>query len=240
MLYFIHDLDDNLQKFHPHAVDAMHAAAACAVIEDCGLTLTVDEVKKLIEESVRTKNSHFDLLIEQHGADWRTLHLGYNLRMDRGIVKPIAHLPACMAQFNGHAEHSILSHSHMAWASDCVDINGIRPWIPDERIITLEMYHTEPKHKGFKGFELALQSMGGPDPKNVIFTDDTAANHVMAKKMGMQTVWSSHGRTLAAEFASSVDHIVDDVTVFMQNLAQHMGLPAVKTQGRAPSLAPDS
>lgn len=238
MLYFIHDLDDNLQHFHPHAVDAMNAAAAQAAIEDCGLSLTVDEVKKLIEESVRVKNAHFDLLVERHGADWHTLHRGYNQRVDRAVVKPLPQLPSCMTQFNGHAEHSILTHSHMIWASECVDINGIRPWMPDERIITLEMYHAEPKHKGFRGFELALQAMGGPDPKDVIFTDDTAINHVTAKKMGMQTVWSSHGRALAAEFTTSVDHVVDDVTVFMQALAQQMGLVTKKTKGRKPSPTP--
>lgn len=228
MLYFIHDLDDNLQKFHPNAADVMNMAAAAAAIEDCGLNLTAAEVKDLIEQSIRAGKTYFDVLVDDHGADWLALHQGYNMRVDRAIVKPIPHLPSCMAQFNGHAQHVILTHSHMVWASDCVDINNIRPWFPDDRIIALEMYKEEPKHRGFKGFELALQAIGSPDPKDVIFTDDTAANHVMAKKMGMQTVWSSHGRTLPAAFASAVDHVVDDVTVFMQGLANQMGLAPAK------------
>lgn len=217
--YYIHDLDDNLQRFKPQAEAVMNEACARAAIEDCGVGLGLQEAMDLIKESIATRQSHFQLFIERHGVDWDTLHLSYNQRVDRSIIDPIPQLPASLAALGSKAEHCILTHSHMLWASECVDLNKIRPWFPDQRIVTLEMYKEEPKHIGTKGFELALSRLGGPDPKDTVFTDDTPANLVTAKKMGMQTVWSSHGRVLPAAFSAYIDHVAHDACEFLQKLA---------------------
>lgn len=234
MRYYIHDLDDNLQRFKPHAEAAMNEACARAAVEDCGVGLGLQDALDLIRESMALRATPFQLLIERHGVDWDSLHLAYNQRVDRGIVNPIPQLPACLAALGSTAAHCILTHSHMLWASDCVDLNNIRPWFPDQRIVTLEMYKEEPKHVGTKGFELALSRLGGPDPKDTVFTDDTPANLVTAKKMGMQTVWSSHGRTLPAAFIAYVDHVAHDACEFLQTqIAAHN--PAAGRKPRGPA-----
>ena len=218
--YYIHDLDDNLHHFHQGMGASFNHAATRAAIEDCGVTLSPAEVEELIQRGHAERNDFTSLLVEQHGVDWDTLHHGYNIRVDRAVIKPLPHLPNCLTALGTDSVHSMLTHSHLCWATDAVAISRIEPWFPEDRIVTLEVYR-QPKNIGPRGFHIALERMGNPKPgqDQIIFTDDTLPNLVTAKKMGMQTMWSSHGRALPAEFASYVDFVSDDICAFLQQQA---------------------
>lgn len=218
--YYIHDLDDNLHHFHQGMGASFNHAATRAAIEDCGVTLSPAEVEELIQRGHAERNDFTSLLVEQHGVDWDTLHHGYNIRVDRAVIKPLPHLPNCLTALGTDSVHSMLTHSHLCWATDAVAISRIEPWFPEDRIVTLEVYR-QPKNIGPRGFHIALERMGNPKPgqDQIIFTDDTLPNLVTAKKMGMQTMWSSHGRSLPAEFASYVDFVSDDICAFLQQQA---------------------
>lgn len=214
--YYIYDLDDNLQRFRLETAQSFNKAAVRAAIDDCGLSLPEDEVEALIIEGHEKHHDFTILLVERHGIDWDKLHLSYNRRVDRQIIKPATALPGLLRAMGNQAQHCLLTHSHFEWASDCVDIHGIKPWFPANRIVSLEMYKDEPKHKGPKGFHLALDRLGAPDLKDTFFSDDTLANLVTAKKMGLTTVWTSHGRPLPAGQSQYVDHMVGSIEIFMQ------------------------
>lgn len=218
--YYIHDLDDNLQRFHQGIGISFNQAATRAAIEDCGLNLPPAEVEALIQRGHTERNDFTSLLVEQHGVDWDKLHHSYNMRVDRALIKPFPHLPGHLTALGTDNVHSMLTHSHMCWAKDAVVINHIEPWFPEDKLVTLEVYR-EPKNIGPRGFHMALERMGNPKPgqDEIIFTDDTLANLVTAKNMGMKTMWSSHGRALPPEFAPYVDFVNADICAFLQQQA---------------------
>ncbi len=216
MLYYIHDLDDNLQRTSPGARDAFQKAILATAAEDCGLGHAPEEI---FEQAVKGAELHNDFtffLIERYGVQWETLHFGFARRMDRSVIVPYDHLSGHFEALGDEAQHCLLTHSHFSWARDSLAINKIGPWIPEERIVSLEMYDKEMKNKGPRGFVMALDKLGGPDVKDVHFTDDSLANHVTAKKMGLRTIWTSHGRDMPAEYIPYVDQVVDNMEVFMR------------------------
>lgn len=218
--YYIHDLDDNLQRFHQGIGISFNQAATRAAIEDCGLNLPSAEVEDLIQRGYHERHDFTALLVEQHGVDWDKLHYSYNMRVDRALIKPFPHLPDRLTALGTDSVHSMLTHSHICWAKDAVGINRIEPWFPEDRLLTLEVYR-ETKNLGTRGFDMALERMGNPKPgqDEIFFTDDALVNLVTAKKMGLTTVWSSHGRPLPPEFAQYVDHVVGDICIFLQQQA---------------------
>ena len=226
--YYIHDLDNNLQRFRPEIASSFNRAAVRAAVDDCDLNLPENEVEALIIEGHEKHHDFTVLLIERHGIDWETMHVGYNRRVDRNIVEPALALPGLLQNMGDEAQHCLLTHSHFDWASDCVAIHKIEPWFPENRILSLEMYKGHPKHKGTKGFEMALDRLGGPDPKDTFFSDDTLPNLVTAKKMGLITVWTSHGRPLPKEYVPYVDHMVGSIDIFLQQQAAIIRKNALK------------
>ena len=215
MLNMIHDLDEMLYPAYPGAHDIMGDAAANAAVEDCGVAVTFAQARVLIDKSFAERNDWRDLLVEAHGIDADLLHAAYHKRLDHRLITPYPNLSQCFAALGARASHVILTHSAAEWAMRTVDHLSLRPWFPDERILSWEKYKA---HKGVstRGFEMALETLGGVDPRAAVFADDGLRNLATAKAMGLTTVWTSHGKTLPQGHARDVDHVVENIEVFMR------------------------
>lgn len=213
MLRMIHDLDDFLYPAFPDAMNIMGNAAAAAAVEDCGLKVSVAYARLLIDRAIK---NNFDWMtyLEQEGVDLDQLHDAYHKRLDQKLIKPYASLSKYFAELGSQASHVMLTHSNADWAGRAVDHIGLRPWFPENRILTWEKYKAS-KASSVKGFEMAANMLEA-DPREITFGDDNLRNLKTAKEMGMTTVWASHGRPLPAGQKQYVDHMVGNVEIFLQ------------------------
>ncbi len=215
MLNMIHDLDEMLYPTIPDAVNILGDAGAAAAIQDCDVKAPFAVVRALIDRSYDERHDWRELLVEQFGVDPEYLHAAYHKRLDHKIITPYPNLSQHFAALGNQASHVVLTHSSEEWATRTIEHIQLRPWFPDDRILAWEKYRAS-KGISTHGFELALQTLGGVDPRDAVFGDDSLRNLVTAKKMGLTTVWTSHGRSLPPEHIRHVDHVVENIEIFMQ------------------------
>jgi len=221
MLNMIHDLDEMLYPAYPGAHDIMGNAGAAAAIEDCGVALAFAAARALIDRSYAERIDWRDLLVEEHGVDADHLHAAYHKRLDHRLITPYPNLSQYFEALGAQASHVMLTHSAAEWAVRTVDHISLRPWFPDERILSWEKYKA---HKGVstRGFEMALEKLGGVDPRDAVFGDDSLRNLATAKAMGLTTVWTSHGQALPPGHSRTVDHVVENIEIFMKQQVSQM------------------
>lgn len=212
MLKMIHDLDNMLYPDYPDAYNIMNDAGALAAVHDCQLRITVAQARAMIDEAIATRPGWLDILVE-NGLDTDQFMAAYHQRLDHKVITPYPTLTQKFNELNGHADHVVLTHSNADWAGRAIDHIALRPWLPEERVLSWEHYK-EWKSSSTKGFEMAAQLLQA-DPKDIVFADDSLRNLKIAKSMGMTTVWTSHGRVMPAEHARNVDHAVENIEVFL-------------------------
>lgn len=213
MLKMIHDLDEMLYPTYPDAVNIMCNAGAIAAVQDCGLRRSVAEARAMIDRAIAERPDWMSYLVE-NGVDEDHLHAAYHKRLDHKLIAPYPSLSKHFSELGDHASHVMLTHSAGEWAARTVEHLALRPWFPDERILSWEKYRAL-KGTSTKGFEMAAQLLQA-DPRDITFADDSLKNLKTAKSMGMTTVWTSHGKPLPAGQAPYVDHMVGSIEIFMQ------------------------
>lgn len=213
MLKMIHDLDNMLYPDYPDAFNIMNSAAALVAVHDCQLQITVAEARKMLEKSIAERPGWLDILIEE-GLDTDYFMEAYHKRLDHTLITPYPTLTQKFNELNGHADHVVLTHSNADWARRAIDHIALRPWLPEERVLSWEKYKKW-KSVSTKGFEMAAAILQA-EPKDIVFSDDSLRNLTTAKSMGIATVWASHGRPLPAGQGRHVDHVVDNIVLFMQ------------------------
>lgn len=217
MLKMIHDLDNMLYPDYPDAFNIMNDAGALTAVHDCQLKISVAEARKMIDDAIATRPGWLDILIE-NGLDAEQFMDAYHKRLDHKVIQPYPTLSQTFNALNGHADHVVLTHSNADWAGRAIDHIALRPWLPEDRVLSWEKYK-EWKSVSTRGFEMAAQLLQA-DHKDIVFADDSLRNLKTAKSMGMTTVWTSHGRPMPAAHASSVDHVVENIDVFLQQQVQ--------------------
>lgn len=212
MLKMIHDLDNMLYPDYPDAFNIMNDAGAAAAVHDCQLKISVAEARTLIDRAIKECPGWLDLLVEK-GLDTDRFMAAYHKRLDHKVITPYPTLAQKFNALNGHADHVVLTHSNADWAGRAIDHIALRPWLPEDRVLSWEHYK-EWKSSSTKGFEKAA-SLLQADPKDIVFADDSLRNLKTAKSMGMTTVWTSHGRVMPAGQGAHVDHNVENIEVFL-------------------------
>ncbi len=222
MLKMIHDLDEMLYPLYPDGVDIMCHAGAVAAVEDCGLPVTVAEARAMIDRALAERQVDWMFYLLERGSTSDQLHAAYHKRLDHTLIQPYPSLSKYFAALGDQATHVMLTHSAHEWAVRTVEHIHLRPWFPDDRILAWEKYKAH-KSASTKGFEMALEKLGAARADQAVFADDSATNLVIAKKMGITTVWVSHARSLPAEQAAHVDQVVENIEIFMEQQVALLG-----------------
>jgi putative hydrolase of the HAD superfamily len=211
-----------LYPLYPDGVDIMCQAGAMAAVEDCGLPVTVAEARAMINRALAESQLDWMVYLLEYGSTSDQLHAAYHKRLDHTLIQPYPSLSKYFMALGDQAAHVMLTHSAHEWAVRTIEHIQLRPWFPDERILAWEQYKAHKSHST-KGFEMALEKLGVTRADQVVFADDSAVNLVIAKKMGITTVWVSHARALPAEQSVHVDHVVKNIEVFMKQQVALLG-----------------
>ncbi len=98
--------------------------------------------------------------------------------------------------FNHHQDMAmaILTSAHKKWAGPVLRHIGLDHLFPEERVIAYDDTSGELKSHSETPFRMAAAALNLP-PAQLVMVEDTAANLIIAKELGMTTVLVTHGDT---------------------------------------------
>ena len=227
--YIILDFDECLFE-HPSDLDFIFGIAYAEIAIEMGCGLSMEEATRVARQSFLDHGlSHF--AFADYGLDIEEMYI----RVHPHLVKTyITHHEEEIRSRNlrPHLDHdnielAILTHGTTHWASEVCKILGISDLFPEERIIGLEKSGFEMKCKSERPFDLALECLGlnkQNDLSNVYFVDDTPRNHVIADRLGLNTVLvGRHGTAIKQEREthSHIHEIHEDLWSFMNTVSSN-------------------
>ncbi|MBS1142043.1 MAG: HAD-superfamily hydrolase subfamily variant 3:Pyrimidine 5-nucleotidase [Proteobacteria bacterium] len=183
---WLFDLDNTLHNATPHIFPHINQSMRRYIEQHLG----VDE-----HEATRIRQDYWTRygatllgLMRHHGTDpkhflWET-HQFPNLKpmvvFDKPLIQMLRRLPGRKIIFSNAPRH---------YAEAVLDITGLRTCF--DAIYSVENLRFKPKPM-LAGFR-ALLKAEHLNPRSCIMVEDTLANLVSAKKLGMKTVWVSTG-----------------------------------------------
>lgn len=183
---WLFDLDNTLHNATPHIFPHINQSMRQYIERHLG----VDE-----HEATRIRQDYWDRygatllgLMRHHDTDpnhflWET-HQFPNLKRMVVFDKPLIHV---LRRLPGRK--IIFSNAPRHYTEAILDITGLSACF--DAIYSVENVHFQPKPM-LAGFR-ALLKAEHLNPRNCIMVEDTLANLISAKKLGMKTVWVSAG-----------------------------------------------
>lgn len=183
---WLFDLDNTLHNATPHIFPHINQSMRQYIERHLG----VDE-----HEATRIRQDYWDRygatllgLMRHHDTDpnhflWET-HQFPNLKRMVVFDKPLIHVLRCLP-----GRKIIFSNAPRHYTEAILDITGLSACF--DAIYSVENVHFQPKPM-LAGFR-ALLKAEHLNPRNCIMVEDTLANLISAKKLGMKTVWVSAG-----------------------------------------------
>lgn len=197
------DLDNTLYRYDHIFIEACNIAAARTAI-DLGLDMPFEDALVMARESEINTGSSFSLFA-QFGLKYEDFHHPYHEAVDTTVIAKNLEMKDALTALN--MPMVILTNASRHWARKTIDHIELDVLFPDAKLIALEDAGYEPKARGPRGFNRALELLG-TNAAQTLMVEDLARNLPHAKNLGMTTALVRHGKE--AEHAPHVDHIFDD------------------------------
>lgn len=190
----IWDLDGTIYENTPAMQDAW-LQGFYQTAHHYGLGLTREEADQKTWDGFRRYGHAVRAYSIEHGIDENEFCERLLSFVDVTLV------PQCQetrAHFNHHKEKTmaILTSAHKKWAHPVLRHIGLDHLFPEDRVVAYDDTSGELKSHSEKPFRMAAATLHLP-PTDLIMVEDTAANLVIAKDLGMRTVLVTHGEPLA-------------------------------------------
>lgn len=208
----IWDLDNTLYRFDEAFEHACNIASARAAL-DMGVDLSLEEAVFIAETSFEN-HGYSGLVFER---EYNICHSEYHFKYHDAIDEKIIHANEEMREALAAVDlpHVILTNASRPWAERVLRHLGLDSWFPHERIIPQEDTDFEPKARGPRGFEMALEKLGLPTD-NILMVDDMVKNLRIPKELGLQTALIHHGQ-VKQDLPDFVDAEFSDTITLMKN-----------------------
>ncbi len=183
---WLFDLDNTLHDATPHIFPHINRAMRQYIERHLGVDK--DEANRIRQDYWQRYGATLLGLMRHHGTDprhflWET-HQFANLERMVVFERPLLH---ALRRLPGRK--IIFSNGHRHYAEAILDITGLRHCF--DALYSVENVRFQPKPM-IAGFRKLLRSEG-LDPRRCIMVEDSLANLVSAKRLGMKTVWVSTG-----------------------------------------------
>ena len=183
---WLFDLDNTLHDATPHIFPHINRAMRQYIERHLGVDK--DEANRIRQDYWQRYGATLLGLMRHHGTDprhfLRETHQFPNLaRMvvfERPLLHALRRLPGRKIIFSNGPRH---------YAEAILDITGLRHCF--DALYAVENVRFQPKPM-IAGFRKLLRSEG-LDPRRCVMVEDSLANLVSAKRLGMKTVWVSTG-----------------------------------------------
>lgn len=185
----IWDLDNTLYRFDDAFEHACNIASARAAI-DLGAQLSMTEALVIAEGSFEQYGYSGHVFQQEYQISFEDYHFKFHDSIDEKIIEANEEMREALAAVT--LPHVILTNASRRWAQRVLKHLGLDPWFSDDRIIAQEDSDFQPKSRGPRGFEIALEKLGLP-AHNILIVDDLTRNLRIPKEMGLQTAWIHHG-----------------------------------------------
>ncbi len=183
---WLFDLDNTLHDATPHIFPHINRAMRQYIERHLGVDK--DEANRIRQDYWQRYGATLLGLMRHHGTDprhflWETHQFANLERMvifERPLLHVLRRLPGRKIIFSNGPRH---------YAEAILDITGLRHCF--DALYSVENVRFQPKPM-IAGFRKLLRSEG-LDPRRCIMVEDSLANLVSAKRLGMKTVWVSTG-----------------------------------------------
>jgi putative hydrolase of the HAD superfamily len=206
-----------------------HAAAraGCELVPG----LSFDEAYKLGCESYGESGSSSNVFVDRYGVSPKDAHEFFHRYCDDSIIPIDERLSSGFDGFQ--MPRALLTHSNRDWTYRVLNRLNLRRHFSDDQIYTFEDVGYRMKSDSAAPF-LQVLHKEGYQPKESLIIEDSAANLVWPKKIGMTTVLVTGGRGIDPAQHPYVDFMVRDLHEF---LSAASGLhPSRSIKKRAPLL----
>lgn len=183
---WLFDLDNTLHDATPHIFPHINRAMRQYIERHLGVGK--DEANRIRQDYWQRYGATLLGLMRHHGTDprhflWETHQFANLERMvvfERPLLHALRRLPGRKIIFSNGPRH---------YAEAILNITGLRHCF--DALYSVENVRFQPKPM-IAGFRKLLRSEG-LDPRRCIMVEDSLANLVSAKRLGMKTVWVSTG-----------------------------------------------
>jgi FMN phosphatase YigB (HAD superfamily) len=188
------DFDGTIYKFTPEFEQHCNEVAAETVMELCkqlGMPMTRGEALNITNYSYRNFGSSMAVVQKEYGlsaTDWHDL---YHNQLDHDYVT-IEPGTAALLQASP-VPLAVLSHSSRAWVVLAMKKFGLDGIIPPERIFGFEDADFNSKQESDKSYRIVLEKTGF-QAGEAMMVEDSLLNLFPASRLGMKTVYITHGR----------------------------------------------
>ena len=215
--FVIFDNDGVTYSVTPEMHAQCHHASARAAREILP-HLTYAEAHRTAIESCRLHNNSTQLFVARHGADEAALHKAYhrNASLSPCLIAPDEALAKKFDHF--HLPYAMLTQADRVWAVTALTQSTLRRHFPDHRIYASEDVHHHKKWESPAPFLQVLISEGF-QPHRAIMVEDTIANLVHAKAIGMMTILVCGDNRLHPDQHPHVDFQVKNLSEFLDAAA---------------------
>ena len=180
----IYDLDDTLYNKTEEFADLLDSTMATSLIEDLGIKMSFEEVKKLVTESFKIYRDGGEIFFQKYGIKPKDLFIAYHKRKPvekiipyENLIEKIKKVPADQYIFTAsdrYASEKILKHL------------GLWEFFKD-RYYSVEDFGVYKKNESSDVYFKYCEKIG-VEPQDCVFVDDSYSNLEYAKAAGMTTV----------------------------------------------------
>jgi len=199
----IWDLDNTLYRFTDQQKYQCNEAAAKAAQAN-GLDLPYDELLKIAiasEEEYSYSLHHYTLY---HDLAYRDLHHPFHDAIEVENIQPVKGVRETVEEID--LPKVILTNATRQWTHRVLKYCDLDDLFHDHEILAMEDFEYEPKARGTRGLDRAIDTLNKPI-ENIVIVDDLERNLKLPKQKGLKTVLV-HGQSNAAH----IDYQFDCIT----------------------------
>lgn len=197
----IWDMDGVLHPYHPFAQSLEHYAMAAVrafnvvASRDYGIYPCV--ALGIARQSFEDHGLSTKQFTDDYGLDPLEMHLEFHRQMELDkLVHRHDDLPAAFERMS-HLKHVILSQGSREWVERCIETNGLRKFFNDASIVAFEDGLEKDENDKVVLAKKSLSELphrlaikaSGLHPEKLVLVEDMAKNLIIARNMGMQTVF---------------------------------------------------
>jgi len=187
---------------------------AAKVLIELGVPGTFEELREKGKESYQKHGSNFTIF-HTMGIKIQDWHDIYHCYLEESYISEF-HVTARQLR-DCTIPIAILSHSNRSWITRMLEKFGLTDVVPHDRIFGLEDVDYLFKHDGEKVYRRVLEALDIAASK-AIMVEDSLRNLRPAKKIGMYTVWITHGKEFSQDQHPYVDAAVKRLPDLLQGL----------------------
>lgn len=209
--FVIFDNDGVIYPYTPEIIDNLFNAMI-KTLRKFLPDLPVPDILRVARESQAVHGHHYEIFVERHGLSRQAVHELHHIHCDEKFIVPDERVTEGFSHF--HMPRAILSHGDRGWIYRTLDRGTIRRHFRDESIYAWEDVNFLSKARFAEPYIHVLDREGYVAERTWMI-EDSVANLVPAKKLGMKTVLVADGQNILPDEYPHVDFIVSDLTQFL-------------------------